>query len=521
MRWLQRPRAPLDAILIVILGAALRIFQLGTESLWVDEAASLSFVRSYDLVGIVFELPLTEPHPPLYYAILELWTAIAGTSPVALRVPSAVFGIGSVGLVYLLGTRYRDRPTGLLAAALLALSRFHIHFAQEARMYSLLTFGTLLSFLAFLEVREEPSLRNRGAWVLSCLLVGSTHLYGLLAVAAQAVYLGVVALRSPRSEPSPVPWGGPFALIGVGLSPWIWIFGRRVLTAGGGIRNLAWIRPPSLLDLLGIPPAYLGLDTVATGAALVVFSCLGWLLATAGALPWDVEVPLPFSSRRLFSLDSRGGGLPAAWLGVVLTVPFVVSWLLFPVFVVRYTVLAAPALLLLLGIQAASMRPRSSRLGVAALLVIAVLVPLPAYYLSDQKEQWDEAAAYVAGSLDRDDVVLVGNHRPGWIETRTAFSYYFDRGDVPVHGLNASLESSQVREWVEANEGVWVVASHFNASDARRIETMLEEASLTKVSQRSFIGIDVEHYVHEPETLEGSSSSMATDGPFGPGARPP
>jgi 4-amino-4-deoxy-L-arabinose transferase-like glycosyltransferase len=76
------------------------------------------------------------------------------------RIISAVFGIATIGLVYKLGRRFFGSATGLMAAAIVALSPIHILLSQQVRMDASMTFLVLLAFwycLNILEKRDWPS----------------------------------------------------------------------------------------------------------------------------------------------------------------------------------------------------------------------------------------------------------------------------------------------------------------------------------------------------------------------------
>ena len=63
-----------------------------------------------------------------------------GDPTVTIRLPSLVCGTAAVPVIFLLGERIRDRATGMVAAALTALSPFAVYFATEARPYATLIF---------------------------------------------------------------------------------------------------------------------------------------------------------------------------------------------------------------------------------------------------------------------------------------------------------------------------------------------------------------------------------------------
>ncbi|NEO91442.1 MAG: hypothetical protein F6K56_14845, partial [Moorea sp. SIO3G5] len=131
--------------LILLLAAGLYLYQLGTESLWVDELYSVN-----DAKRLPDRLSLMRP---LYYILLWLWMQF-GSSDAWLRGLSVLFGLGSVFLTYQLGRRVAGKATGLIAALLLALSPLFINFAQMVRMYTLGTCLGLGGTLALVHALE-------------------------------------------------------------------------------------------------------------------------------------------------------------------------------------------------------------------------------------------------------------------------------------------------------------------------------------------------------------------------------
>ena len=71
------------AVAAAVVGVAflLRVYQIGEEELWFDEAASFSLVtwRSWP------EALLRDINPPFYYLLLSAWLRVAGRSEAALR----------------------------------------------------------------------------------------------------------------------------------------------------------------------------------------------------------------------------------------------------------------------------------------------------------------------------------------------------------------------------------------------------------------------------------------------------
>ena len=136
------------AIGVMLLATFARLWGLGTQSLWMDEAFSYLFGTLP--LGMAWETMIVDAvHPPLYYLLLRPWLALVGESELVLRFPSAVVGVLTVAILYRAERCWLDRRTAGWAPLLLALNPFHIWYSQEARMYALLGLLSLVVLVAF------------------------------------------------------------------------------------------------------------------------------------------------------------------------------------------------------------------------------------------------------------------------------------------------------------------------------------------------------------------------------------
>jgi len=139
------------------------------QSLWLDEAIGALAVRDFSFGGIVGEFLKFDNHPPLYYLALKFWTAIFGMSELSLRLPSVIFGVLTIYVVFKIngsmGEKYKKNA--VFIAAILATSQIHVYYSQEARMYSMATFLVCLSVFLFLRTLNaaKPS-----SWILFALV---------------------------------------------------------------------------------------------------------------------------------------------------------------------------------------------------------------------------------------------------------------------------------------------------------------------------------------------------------------
>ena len=237
-------RPGLEGVGVAILtGAALllRLYRLGWQGLWFDEAYTL-FIARMPAVEAWRALVVDGVHPPLFYALQKAALAL-GQSEFALRLPSAVFGAAAVPLVYILGRRWAGCETGALAALLLALSPFHLWTSQDARLYSLLAALALACMLTFDGVLRRPGLATGAAFVASSALAYLTHYFALMLPLVQLVYLAANLRTWPRLLRL---WTGLQFLAGLPLLGWVYALSLRDVQIFG----IGWIPVPHPTDLI-------------------------------------------------------------------------------------------------------------------------------------------------------------------------------------------------------------------------------------------------------------------------------
>jgi hypothetical protein len=153
---LFRRATPFLLLGIVALGGFLRFYQISSKGLWLDEAFSV-WMGWQPLEEMLSWLVNIDQHPPLYYTLLHFWMAL-GDNAATVRALSALLGTLTIPVIYLLGRRLTDgdQVVGLLAALVLAISPFHVRFAQETRMYTLLTLNASLALYALARLLTDP-----------------------------------------------------------------------------------------------------------------------------------------------------------------------------------------------------------------------------------------------------------------------------------------------------------------------------------------------------------------------------
>ncbi|KYH24699.1 hypothetical protein HAPAU_30750 [Halalkalicoccus paucihalophilus] len=447
--------------IIVAIGSLLRIFRIGAESLWLDEGYSVHFVETMSFAALALELPWTDNSPPLYYLILDIWTTAFGYGESTLRLLSALFGIVTIVVIYLLGSELYSRDVGLLSAGLLSVSSFHIWYAQEARMYTLLAFLSSLSFLFLLKsMDKEASTEHVVLYVISTVALGYTHMFGLFVILSQLLFVfGKQMLSKGRIESAAVmDWVKVQVVIGILLLPYVRVLVVRVLTGQGEV----WVLPPSVPYLVTTPLSYFGTSWVLQWHPVVYFSLLAFIgvlcVIAVFPLPWipGQKAPMGSGSAPERDGDARSWSalLLGSWVLVPIVVPIFVSYAITPIFVQRYTIPASIGLFILVARGIARLPRPSARFMVVVLVLSVSLYPLPTMYADDQREQWRESAQYVAGNADADDLVLLSRS-----DLEYPFGYYFDSEATVTSASENTLREEELDRIAES-ETVWFVFSH-------------------------------------------------------------
>ncbi len=380
-------------IAILLFALTMRLPNLFTEQMWYDETVTAAFSQA----------PLSQlsalggdTHPPLFYLPFWLTAQFLGTSQLALRLPSLLFGVLNVYLVYRLTLSLgMQRKTALVAALIVAVLPGALRYSNEARAYAQLTALVLGMGIAVLEDRPRWFAGLAAATILTQNM-GYVYVFCIGTVAFlwfihQTTILSIDTLPGAWNYWSP----GPFKFF---LSPHRkdWIVGLAIPALVG----LAWL--PFMLRQLasvsggwwvvfapGAIPRPLFSMTVGTRipepfilqvlAIVLVITVLGlfsvrrWLFTTAGNL-WVV---LCF-------------GTPAIAAVVSIFTPVYVDRALLP------SALAIPIVwaYLLTG------RRKFERIAAAGLLIPVLSIALNSYYVPDQEVRDDWRARLVEGCQD-------------------------------------------------------------------------------------------------------------------------
>ena len=153
------PGVKSSLLVVFFVAVVLRIYGLFAYDLWFDEIGTKLF--SYQSIHRMAELSHVAPqtifqarltndsHSFLYYHVVYFFSQFLGEGK-ALRLLSLVFSVLTVGVFYRVARILLTPRASFYALIILALNPFHIWYAQEARVYAMAGFVSLLMVYAFL-----------------------------------------------------------------------------------------------------------------------------------------------------------------------------------------------------------------------------------------------------------------------------------------------------------------------------------------------------------------------------------
>ena len=407
----------------MLIALFLRIAFLGYESLWADEVVTIrdSLKPITDIVNQRWD-----PHPPLYYLLLHYWLKL-DQSDAFTRLPSVIFGVTSVWLIYQIGLRLASRRAAWFMAMLLAVSPLHIWYSQETRMYAMVVMWALASTFLWILLLQE---RYKSLWVWVGYIVTTclglyTHYSMLLIVIGQNLFVLArwVARAKGRSQYPLKYWLVSQLMLVLLYIPW----SRELPNHWQVIRDST----DYPLWILSTPPALF------TGFLLGIVAFVLLVL-------W-LRKPEVFSKRVVRY---------AVYVFLIATVVLFLGFTAMAMTnrmttIKRQTLILFPLLIVLL-VYLWSYSGKRWQYGVTVLVVVTFLATC-INMITYQKPRWREAVAFVQEQASANDGIVLN---PSWING--PFSYYVQQNG---EGSALPLSEPQVVPLQDAHETTWLIVN--------------------------------------------------------------
>jgi len=384
--------------LIISTGIFLRIYNLGRQSIWLDEARA--FFRANKSVHELWSNQIKESNPPLYDILLHYFLRfINKKDEFHIRFFSAIMGILLIPLSFIAGRSLFGQRVGLFSSLLVAISPYHIYYSQDTKMYTFLSFLSLASFFIYYLALERDKVMYWCSYALITILLIYCHNYGFLLFLTQIIIFVIFYKKYPENL-------AKFLLINqiifIFSIPRINCISQQIL-----LDYNPWIRSPSARDVVN---------------TFTYFSLLSWHLQLTPSVIIAFIIGLPiylflfgmailvkngdkYSNLKRFSISDK-----IIFIKLYLFIPLLLAMLFSlkkPIFVSgRYDMVVFPAFCLLISFALNRIKKDVWRTFLIRCIVIATSVCLYNYYFIFEKSNDRTLAHYLQTKTDRDTILV-------------------------------------------------------------------------------------------------------------------
>lgn len=444
----------------LLLGAGLRLYDLGGPSLWMDEGFTW-MVATHPLSELPERVTVFDKHPPLHYALARAAMLAGGPSEFWLRLPSALAGVLTIPLVFLLARQVGG--SGPASAFLMAVGAMHVLFARDGRGYGLATLCVALTLWLWARLLQRPRPLEVATWFLAGVVALYTHYLAMVVLAWQWLLLVGGRPRQERARWLAIP-----VLALLAFLPWIPTMLRQAATPSPGHPPPAW---SALLEVLyahsvGFTLNFTPWRLPGLPAGLQGHAAWYSVVAVAGlvlAMSWGSGP----QARRLLGV----------FFGSLLSLVLLSRWTGAGLYETKYTVLVSPAFWVLVASGVAQLERRFGRSAGWAFLGFFLILNLVSSLNSVLLEEWHRqdlrgAAGYLAVHARPGDRLLVVS---GWVLPALE-PYSHQWPPMRVRPMEAR-EVAGFRPEFQAGERVWLLRASASLFDPRdRVYSRLRQA---------------------------------------------
>jgi hypothetical protein len=473
---------------LMVFGLVLSIWDLDGESLWQDELYTAK-TAAYTISGIVENSMHKDLNPPLYYLILHFWIKVFGCTETALRFPSAVFSVITIGLVYYLGTMFWAGRAGLYAGLLTAMSSYLLPYAQEARCYSLLAMLGVLSMIGLWKMIYNYSRRWFWVYTIVSVLMLYCHSYAIFHLFAQVVFVGSLYYLDRQHfrffyRRGILSW----LITGLLYLPWLIITLLQFLRIQ---ERPTFLKTPTWIDIPWVIKVF-SADSTKFGLFLLALCCF-WFLTLFPRSDDDG------GRRRRFDLTEwNKAWFLGVWILCTVIPPFILSFISSPIFSIRYMVSCTAAFYLLVGRGLMNVPSVLFQFAATGVVLLVFGYENHLWFSLVQREQWRQSIAYIDSHATQGELLFF--QAPGY--RSLAYPYYGTRTDLTLSGFPSTINSLHLTpevvmktlpSLVGGRESLWLILTY--ETDTNGCLRSWFQQQYQSVEHREFGNyLDVYHY---------------------------
>jgi uncharacterized membrane protein len=451
-------------LLILCLGSFLRFYNLGGPSCFNDELETLR-IASYPSVNeMMNEVINTDVHPPAYQLLMYFVVHHIGKSEFWIRFPSVIFGILAILMIYILGKYIYSAKEGLISAAICSVLWAPLYFSQEARVYSMLFFFSMITTFYWLKIlnsfgeNSKPKTYWIVLYILSAICIVYMQYLGLLLIILQGISSLIVLIKSRKSFLNMLMI---FVIIAISYLPWL-PYAIKQISIG-----VEWIDRANILAF-GYFLAFLFNQSIWILTLIVLLL----ILCILNMMKFGFYKNKFFISQDLFLI---------LWLLLPITIIFIKSVISQPVLTYYSLLISAPAAYILVA-RLLSIIKFKYQSFIPVVFIIILLIDLfyeVNYYEKPyrnqvevfgksfkirSKQMFREAAQYTQSFDSKYPNSVIVSY--AWFPDY--FDYYFDRinferkVDINIQGVKDTLKLKNITQDYPDAEYLWILRGHIS-----------------------------------------------------------
>lgn len=406
MKALKKNEQTIIILTLIFINFLIKGIFLSSNSLAGDEPFSV-YHAQMDIDSII-RLLSAGNNPPLYEILLHFWIKLFGISEFSVRFPSLIFSSITVLYIYKLGTKFLNKRIALYSSIIFILSNYHILFAHEARVYSLLGLLSVISMYYFmniiqycnLDTKADNNLKSTVRNNLIILILVNTfiiysHYFGFFILITQFIFIIFNKKIFLKYWKQILIYS---SIIGLLYLPNIFVFLNRFIESS---LNGTWVKPPS-----GVESIYNMIWQFSNAPVVAVFCILVLVISL-------VKSTINKKQKNIYE------SLVVFWFVFIFFFMYSTSYLV-PIFMDRYVMPAAISYGLLIGISVDYLIEKPKyRFIIPALICILFMVTVKPNITN--KRNVKETVKKIRDLKANDVIVYIC---PSWFEMN--FIYYYD-----------------------------------------------------------------------------------------------
>ena len=460
-------------VIILVIGAALRFYDVEKEDIWLDESISIRFSdRSF--MGTIAE-DSKDNTPPTFDLFLNFWIRMFGKTALAVRSLSVVIGIISIYLIYIFSKELFGENVALISGLLLSISPFAINYSQEARSYSLLMLVSTCSMYFYVKILKESRNITALLHIFFTLLGLYTHVFGIFIPIIQNIHFFLSTHR--KKKHSSKKWLLSQAIILLLYLPWIVIMADRFETFRDSTGK--WIDRATFFGPGQQALFYTFYDFSGNSILAAIF----------------------FLSTFIYVVKYKSkDNLLLVWLFLPILTVFVFSKFFTPVYVTRYFISSLVPFLIICAKAILEIQGNTFRIIILLVVVLSSLYVNAVQYYEINKNEWSSAASHIMDERSLTEPMVVG---PMYAVNPLLYYYNYDclisdegpyncAEKINIYPLN--MTEPILNKIIQA-ESFWVVITE--PSFDENVQIFLHEinASSRQISKKHFLkGITLYHF---------------------------